>query len=56
MKLFRDLSPDEEQEFRDWARQNYVPYSEIKGIWHPVVQDECVKINKEQEQNGGVLI
>jgi hypothetical protein len=46
--LFRDLTPEEEQPFRKWARENYKPYDAIKGIWHPVVQDECVKINKEQ--------
>lgn len=47
MKLFRELTPEEEKEFRKWARENYQPLTEIKGIWHPVVQDECVKINKE---------
>jgi hypothetical protein len=47
MKLFRDLTPDQEQEFRRWARDNYEPGEKINGVWHPVVQDECVKINKE---------
>ena len=50
MGLFRDLSADEEKEFRQWARDNYTPYDEIKGVWHPVVQDECVKINIESEK------
>jgi hypothetical protein len=45
--IFRELKEGEEKEFRDWARKNYTKYSEIKGIWHPVVQDECVKINSE---------
>lgn len=44
--LFKNLSPAEEQEFRQWARENYKPLSPIKGIWHPVVQEECTKINK----------
>jgi hypothetical protein len=48
MNLFRELSPEEEKEFRQWARDNYEPFSEINGVWHPVVQDECVKINKEK--------
>ena len=45
--LFRDLSPEEEKEFRQWAHENYTPGDNIKGIWHPVVQDECRKINEE---------
>jgi hypothetical protein len=47
MQLFRELNAEEEAEFRKWARDNYKPMSEIQGIWHPVVQDECTKINKE---------
>jgi hypothetical protein len=47
MKMFMELSPDQEQKFRNWARENYHPFTEISGIWHPVVQDECVKMNKE---------
>ena len=45
--LFRELSEAEEKEFRGWARKFYVPLEPIKGIWHPVVQDECTKINSE---------
>ena len=48
MNLFRELTPKEEKEFRKWARDNYEPFTEIKGIWHPVVQDECVKMSKEK--------
>lgn len=47
MNMFRELTPEEEKEFRQWARDNYIPLSEIKGIWHPIIQDECVQINKE---------
>ena len=47
MKMFRDLSEDEEREFRAWARSNYEKFTPIKGIWHPVVQDECRIINQE---------
>jgi hypothetical protein len=46
--LFRALTPAEEAKFRSWARENYKPGAEIKGIWHPVVQDECVRINQEK--------
>lgn len=44
--LFNELSESEEQEFRQWARDNYTPLDPIKGIWHPIVQDECTKINR----------
>lgn len=46
--FFRDLGEEEQAKFRAWARENYKPFSDIKGIWHPVVQDECRKINEEQ--------
>jgi hypothetical protein len=48
MKLFRELAPDEEAQFRQWARYHYEPFTKIEGIWHPVVQDECVKMNIEE--------
>lgn len=44
--FFRTLTPTEETKFRKWARDNYEPGSEIKGTWHPICQDECVKINR----------
>ena len=47
MKLFKDLTAQEESEFRQWARDNYVCFSDISGIWHPVVQDECKNMNDE---------
>lgn len=46
--FFRKLTPVEERKFRNWARDNYEPGSEIKGTWHPVVQDECVEINRRR--------
>jgi len=51
MEMFRKLGAKEEKEFRQWARDNYKPFSEIKGVWHPVIQDECVKINKKAGKN-----
>jgi hypothetical protein len=47
MKMFLVLSPEQEQSFRDWARHNYVPFDPIKGIWHPIIQQECAAINAE---------
>lgn len=49
--LFRKLSSEEEQSFRSWAHENYVPFEPIQGIWHPVIQDECAKINAASGQN-----
>ena len=45
--MFRELTPEEEIKFRQWARDNYKPGSEIKSFWHPVVRQECAKMNKE---------
>ena len=53
--LFKELKPegDEiESEYRTWARENYIPFTEIKSVWHPVVQSECIRINEEQTNNG----
>jgi len=47
MNLFRELDAEEEAEFRKWSRENYVPGEPINGVWHPICQDECVKINAE---------
>lgn len=42
---FRTLSPEEEAEFRKWARENYVPNSPVDPLWHPSIQDECMLMN-----------
>ena len=44
--IFRKLDAEEEEEFRKWARESYVPHSPINPVWHPVVRDECRKINE----------
>ena len=49
MKMFRDLTPEEEQEFRKWARDNYKPLTPISGVWHPVIQAECSLMNQQAE-------
>ena len=50
MELFRDdLSEDETEDFKKWARENYTPFSEIKGVWHPIVQQQCIDINKNSK-------
>jgi hypothetical protein len=45
--FFRHLSPEEEQEFRQWAHDAYKPHTEISPAWHPVIQEECAKINRD---------
>ena len=43
-ELFRDLCEAEEEEFRQWARDNFKAGDTINVVWHPVVQDECRKM------------
>ena len=45
--IYRYLTDDEEVQFRAHARTNYKPFTPIEGVWHPVYQDECVRINHE---------
>lgn len=45
--FFKVLSSDEEKEFRNWARINFTPGDDIQSIWHPVLRDECFKIEME---------
>tara|TARA_R110002020_G_scaffold125729_1_gene283075 strand:- start:72 stop:242 length:171 start_codon:yes stop_codon:yes gene_type:complete len=52
MKMFEDLSPKQEVEFKAWARANYKPLTPIKGVWHPIIQAECAKINNETSTLG----
>ena len=46
--LFRQLDEKEERKFRQWARETYIPFQPILGVWHPCVQDECRKMNEER--------
>lgn len=45
--MFKTLTPTEVESYRQWARENYTRMEPIRGIWHPVVQAECVKMNTE---------
>lgn len=42
--FFRPLTPEEEADFRQWARDNWKPGDEINGLWHPVVRDEIAHL------------
>ena len=46
--LYRLLTDEEKQDFREWARVNYHAFEPIEGIWHPIVQRECVRMNEEK--------
>lgn len=41
--MFRDLSPSEEEEFRQYARDNDPENMEHWEIYHPVCRDEWTK-------------
>ena len=45
--LFRDLTDQEEEEFRQAARESYKPGQPVSDLWHPIYRDECYKITKE---------
>jgi hypothetical protein len=45
--MFRDLTNKEAQEYRDWARTYYEVHTYIPSIWHPIVRDECERMNDE---------
>jgi hypothetical protein len=47
MKMWTDLTEEQEISYRKWARENYTPLMLIYGTWHYVCQDECVKMNRE---------
>lgn len=44
MTMYRELSKEEQKEFRQWARENYTIGDTINPIWHPIVKDECQKM------------
>lgn len=53
MNLFRELSPEETKEFQQWARDNYELGTPVNEVYHPVVQQECDLMNREQAEKGG---
>jgi len=48
--MFRTLDEVETKQFQQWARDNYAPGTTISELWHPVVRDECRKINDEWQE------
>jgi len=49
MNLFKEPTEKQKENYRKWARDNYEPLTEIKGVWHPVIQEECAIMNKTAE-------
>ena len=39
--LHRTLSPEETEEFKAWARDNWKPGDKVSSVWHPTVVQEC---------------
>ena len=53
---FRYLNEQEQEEFKQGAREDYKPGEEIKhGLWHPVYVAECVRMNLERTSNTETL-
>jgi hypothetical protein len=50
--IWRPLDPEETKEFRKWARDNYVISTPINKVWHPAIQEECHKMNREYSSAG----
>ena len=51
MELFKKLTEKEVAEYKQWTWNNYKPLTEIKGVWHPIIQEECRKMNIEAAKN-----
>lgn len=54
--MFQSIQDEKEiQEYRKWARDNYKPLSDIRGIWHPIIQDECRRMNEELTESSSKI-
>ena len=42
--MFKDLTLDEEKQFRQWAHENFQIDQEPNELWHPVIRLEWAKI------------
>jgi hypothetical protein len=49
--FFKNLSEEEKEEFRAWAREFFKPGVEPNGTWHPVVREEWRRLQKEYDDN-----
>ena len=45
---FKKLDPEQDQSFREWARENWKVGDPINDLWHPTVRDECRIMQEEK--------
>ncbi len=45
--MWRNLSKDEEEEFRQWARDNWKSKTEPNLLWHPIIKEEWSKLDEK---------
>jgi hypothetical protein len=43
--FFKDLDPAEVESFKQWARDNHSKGDAINGCWHPIIRDECARLD-----------
>lgn len=48
MNIFRTLDKKETKEFKKYANENYISGTAINPIWHPVVKEECKRMNTKE--------
>ncbi|MEE8435180.1 MAG: hypothetical protein V3S64_10375 [bacterium] len=49
---FRQISGDEAEAFRAWARENFVNGEEPKHFWHPMVREYLARLQEEEPTVG----
>jgi hypothetical protein len=56
--LFRVLTDDEAEQFRQWAREHFRPGPPPDDfeVWHPVVRAEWRRLAEEQEEVHGRVL
>jgi len=42
-EFFKSLTPEQEKEFREWAKENDPPNLQHWEVYHPVCRDEWLK-------------
>jgi len=51
--FFKVLNKKETAEFKQWARENHKIGDRVEPIWHPVVREECKRIDEERGHGTG---
>jgi hypothetical protein len=52
-RIWGPLSTEEVKEFRKWVHDTYTPGTPINEAWHPVIKEECHKMNREHSKTIG---